>query len=77
MSRTKKINLSDPLALRRARNENQSVYWQRLGVTQSAGSRYENQRSLPPPTAILLALFELGIITDKEIDIARKAGGIA
>ena len=77
MARTKTINLNDLAALRRARNENQSEYWTRIGCTQSAGSRYENERGLPAPTAILLTLFELGVITEKDIATARKAGGIA
>ena len=77
MARTKTINLRQLEALRRARNENQQCYWNRLGVTQSAGSRYENERGLPEPTAILLTLFELGIITEKDIDAARRAGSIA
>lgn len=77
MARTKKLDLTDLTALRRARNENQSAYWNRIGVTQSAGSRYENERGLPAPTAILLTLFELGVITEKDIAAARKAGGVA
>lgn len=77
MARTKKINLNDPASLRRARNENQSAYWTRFGVTQSAGSRYENERALPAPTATLVALFELGVVTEQDIAEARKAGGVA
>lgn len=76
MARTKKLDLNELIPLRRARGENQATYWNRIGVTQSAGSRYENERSLPAPTAILLTLFELGVITEKDIAEARKSGGI-
>lgn len=76
MARAKTINLNDITAIRRARNENQSQYWTRLGVTQSAGSRYENERDLPEPTAILLALFETGVVSEQDIATAKKACGI-
>lgn len=77
MARTKKVDLSDLVKMRKARNENQSEFWQRFGCTQSGGSRYEGGRDLPRPTAILIALYELGVITDEDLEAARKAGGIA
>lgn len=77
MARTKKVDLSDLVAMRKARNENQSEFWQRFGCTQSGGSRYEAGRDLPRPTAMLITLYELGIVTDDDLETARKAGGVA
>lgn len=34
----------------------QSEFWHPLGVTQSAGSRYESGRAIPKPVQILLAI---------------------
>lgn len=77
MARAKKVDLSDPVAMRKARGENQSDFWRRFGVTQSGGSRYESGRDLPTPVAILMTLFELGLVTDDALEAARKAGGVA
>ena len=41
---------------RRKNRLNQSEFWCPLGVTQSGGSRYENERSVPKPVQALLAL---------------------
>ena len=35
---------------------NQKDFWARLGVTQSAGSRYETGRRVPAPLKILIEL---------------------
>jgi transcriptional regulator with XRE-family HTH domain len=42
---------------------NQSEFWRRIGVTQSGGSRYENGRTMPTPTAILFELVFMGTDT--------------
>ena len=42
------------LAIRYKRGENQSELWNRIGVTQSGGSRYESGRSIPKPVQLLL-----------------------
>ena len=39
--------IEDPRTVRMKRYENQSTFWGRIGLTQSAGSRYENGRKLP------------------------------
>lgn len=59
--------LRDPISLRRARSETQTVFWPRFGVTQSAGARYESHGRLPPPIRLLLALFASGQITDEQL----------
>lgn len=43
-------------ALRRELGLNQSVFWSRIKVTQSGGSRYESGRKLPQPVQLLLHL---------------------
>ncbi|MGY8624185.1 helix-turn-helix domain-containing protein [Chromobacterium violaceum] len=43
-----------PREIRRASGLNQEQFWSRIGVTQSGGSRYENERSMPKPVRTLL-----------------------
>lgn len=52
---------------RKARRENQSCFWERFGVTQSRGSRFETGAELPPPVVILLRLYHEGTITDADL----------
>jgi transcriptional regulator with XRE-family HTH domain len=42
--------------LRKRLGLNQSEFWNRLGVTQSAGSRYEKGRRMRKPIALLIDL---------------------
>lgn len=45
--------------VRRMREElciNQTEFWARVGMTQSAGSRYESGRKIPKPVSILLTI---------------------
>ena len=49
-------NKPDLKAIRQKRGMNQSQFWQPLGVTQSGGSRYENDRSVPKPVQSLLVM---------------------
>ncbi|GAA5172355.1 helix-turn-helix transcriptional regulator [Viridibacterium curvum] len=51
---------------------NQADFWIPLGCTQSAGSRFENGRKIPTPTAILLVLREQGIIDDEALKQAMR-----
>ena len=46
----------DVKALRRQLGLNQTQFWSKVHVTQSGGSRYENERSVPKPVQALLAL---------------------
>lgn len=48
--------IADYRKLRRQLDINQSEFWNRIGVTQSGGSRYEAGRPVPKPTAILARL---------------------
>lgn len=48
-----------PFKLREKREklrQNQTEFWGRVGVKQSAGSRYESVRPLPKPLATLLTI---------------------
>lgn len=63
--------VTDPYNFRRRRYNNQSGFWQRFGVSQSSGSRYERRggerRKLPMPLAILIGLWALGYIDDRAL----------
>jgi transcriptional regulator with XRE-family HTH domain len=51
----------------------QKDFWRRFGVLQTAGSRYETGRALPPrPVALLMALWRSGKLTDADLDEAGK-----
>lgn len=55
----------DPRALRIQLDLNQQEFWSAIGVTQSGGSRYENDRRIPKPVMELLRLrYQLGIKLD-------------
>lgn len=43
-------------AFRKKKGMNQLEFWAPLGITQSAGSRYETGRNIPAPVRILLHL---------------------
>lgn len=43
----------DVRAARAKTKLNQSEFWNRIGVTQSGGSRYESGRTMPKPVRIL------------------------
>ena len=44
------------LAMRQKAGLNQSVFWSRVGIGQSAGSRYESGRNIPRPVQMLLRI---------------------
>lgn len=64
--------LSDITAARRIAALNQSAFWTRFGVTQSAGSRYESGRKPSMPLQLLIALYDAGRITDDDLADAKK-----
>jgi transcriptional regulator with XRE-family HTH domain len=49
----------DPRKLRVSLGLNQSEFWERILVTQSGGSRYENGRTMPGPVRKLLGIVYL------------------
>ncbi len=52
----KKKFIADYRKLRRDMNLNQTEFWERIGCTQSAGSRYESGRTVPKCVAALAYL---------------------
>lgn len=62
----------DIATMRQKLGINQSHFWGKFGVTQSAGSRYENERKLPKPLHILISLWMKGVITDAHLEAAQK-----
>jgi transcriptional regulator with XRE-family HTH domain len=48
--------MSEVVKLRTKLGQNQTEFWSRVGVTQSAGSRYESGRNVPKPVQLLLTL---------------------
>ena len=62
----------DRKVIRNQRGENQHLFWSRIGVTQSGGSRYEAGRDIPLPTAMLLQLFLDGTITGEQLLAVKK-----
>lgn len=71
----KEVNF-DPRAMRRRLDLNQQEFWSAVGVTQSGGSRYEQDRRIPKPVMELLRLrYQLGIkledINDQNASMIR------
>lgn len=75
MAKNKKIALiSDYRAVRRGMNLNQAEFWNRIGTTQSGGSRYEQGREVPIATAILAhKVYVLGENIDAADYVAVKS----
>lgn len=63
--------LTDLRGYRRELNESQAVFWGRLGIGQSGGSRYETKGVLPSYVAMLAALYVLGYVADDEFAEVR------
>ena len=57
MAQTKKpATIKNYRELRRKMDISQSEFWNRLGITQSGGSRYESGRNVPKPTQTVIHL---------------------
>lgn len=54
--KSQKSQKSNVHTIRLTSGLNQTKFWGRIGVTQSAGSRYETGRNIPPPVRLLLDL---------------------
>lgn len=53
------------------RNETQAKFWQRFGVSQWTGSRFEQGADIPHPVAILLALYLEQKVSEADLSDAR------
>jgi hypothetical protein len=71
----KKLDLTQLRDLRNQSKLNQSDFWFRFGVTQSGGSHYEIDRSIPKSLALLIYFWHSGKITDDDLAKAAKAIG--
>ncbi len=70
-----KAALSNVREVRQASGPNQSQFWKKFGVTQSGGSRYECERSMPTTLKILMQAWLDRIIDDAALD--KLAGKVA
>jgi transcriptional regulator with XRE-family HTH domain len=61
--------IKNPREIRQKLGLNQDEFWQKIGVTQSGGSRYEAGRDMPKPVAELLRLVH---IEGLDISTVRK-----
>lgn len=54
-----RLKFSTPEEIRAFRKQiglRQDLFWKRVGITQSGGSRYETGRNIPMPVQILLTI---------------------
>lgn len=72
MAKAPKGPLKDLRAYRESLGENQTDFWNRFGVTQSGGSRYESGRSLPPSVAMLVIAFFDGLLDEEALSKLQK-----
>ena len=63
------------LAMRKKLNVNQSEFWSRVGIGQSAGSRYESGRNIPRPVQMLLRIaYGAKAQAAKQVEALRPSG---
>ena len=66
------------LAMRQKAGTNQSVFWSRVGIGQSAGSRYESGRNIPRPVQMLLRIaYGTAAQAAKQVEALRPGTGEA
>lgn len=58
--------------LRYLMRENQTQFWQRFGVSQSRGSRFERGMAIPLPVLLLIRLYLLRIVGDQDLQQVRS-----
>lgn len=62
------------LAMRQKAGTNQSVFWSRVGIGQSAGSHYESGRNIPRPVQMLLRLaYGAQAQAAKQLEVLRQS----
>jgi len=67
MTKPPRNPLHDLKGYRLALGENQTVFWGRFGVTQSAGSRYETGRDIPIPLGVLVLANAEGLLSTVQL----------
>ena len=66
------------LSMRQKAGTNQSVFWSRVGIGQSAGSRYESGRNIPRPVQMLLRIaYGAKAQSAKQVEALRPGAGEA
>lgn len=58
--------------LRYLMKENQTQFWSRFGVAQSSGSRFERGMPVPLPVLLLIRLYFLRYVSDKDLLAVRS-----
>ena len=62
------------LSMRQKAGTNQTQFWQRVGIGQSAGSRYESGRNIPRPVQMLLRIaYGTAAQSAKQVDALRPS----
>lgn len=62
------------LAMRQKTGLNQTKFWSRVGIGQSAGSRYESGRNIPRPVQMLLRIaYGTAAQSAKQVDALRPS----
>lgn len=72
MTKAPKSPLKGLRAYRESLGENQTTFWNRFGVTQSGGSRYESGRALPAPAAMLVLAYARGFLDEAALSLLRR-----
>ena len=66
------------LAMRQKTGLNQTKFWSRVGIGQSAGSRYESGRNIPRPVQMLLRIaYGTTAQSAKQVEALRPGAGEA
>ena len=66
------------LAMRQRAGLNQTQFWSRVGIGQSAGSRYESGRNIPRPVQMLLRIaYGAKAQSAKQVEALRPGAGEA
>jgi len=72
-TRPPKLDFADIAGFRKALGESQTEFWNRFGLTQSGGSRYETSgRDVPVPTKALMILYATGAVSEDALKAAMK-----
>ncbi|MCB1966955.1 MAG: hypothetical protein KDI64_13195 [Candidatus Accumulibacter sp.] len=66
-----RLTLCSPGTYRRRLGEQQAVFWGRVGITQSGGSRLESGQAMPAPVQLMLAGLTLGVINPDSLEAVR------
>jgi DNA-binding transcriptional regulator YiaG len=69
---TQPLDLKNIAAYRKSLGMNQTDFWHQFSVTQSGGSRYEAERNMPDPVAMLVLLYSLDLVSKDTLKMVYK-----